>query len=179
MNCRLHQFTRKVIESDKNPQSCVFNKRLLQTSREPYPRRLPSTYERCTCENQINFRIGCCCISQIFTLRPISERRQMFRRPTISVFCDFITAFNSVIVQHFGAAPRLVMFRRKSSNSSLLWIWSAEAEFVCTAVIHPNSPGEMVFDRVTLFNLSFLTLSLILLWRYPCPHVRILPMTFA
>ncbi|CAH8649174.1 unnamed protein product [Schistosoma margrebowiei] len=59
-------------------------------------RRLTQAREEQTRENQAGFRPGRGCIYQIFTLRQVLEHRHTLRRPTMVVFLDFKTAFDSV-----------------------------------------------------------------------------------
>ncbi|CAH8518135.1 unnamed protein product [Dicrocoelium dendriticum] len=59
-------------------------------------RRLTAERESWNREEQAGFRPGRGCIDHIFTLRQVLEQRHAYRRPTIAVFLDFKSAFNSV-----------------------------------------------------------------------------------
>jgi hypothetical protein len=59
-------------------------------------RRLTEYRERQIRENQAGFRPGRGCIDHIFTLRQILEHRHCFQRPTMVVFLDLKSAFDSV-----------------------------------------------------------------------------------
>ncbi|MGL5756628.1 MAG: reverse transcriptase domain-containing protein, partial [Paraclostridium sp.] len=58
--------------------------------------RLTGPRENQIRENQAGFRPGRGCIDHIFTLRQLLELRHTFRQPTIVVFLDLKTAFDSV-----------------------------------------------------------------------------------
>ncbi|CAH8647362.1 unnamed protein product [Dicrocoelium dendriticum] len=59
-------------------------------------RRLTAERESRIREEQAGFRPGRGCIDHIFTLRQVLEQRHAYRRPTIAVFLDFKSAFDSV-----------------------------------------------------------------------------------
>ena len=59
-------------------------------------RRLYTTREEHTREEQAGFRAGRGCIDQISTLRQLLEHRHTFQRPTIVVFLDIRAAFDSI-----------------------------------------------------------------------------------
>jgi hypothetical protein len=59
-------------------------------------RRLLEYRESLIRENQAGFRPGRGCIDHIFTLRQVLEQRHTFQRPTMVVFLDLKSAFDSV-----------------------------------------------------------------------------------
>lgn len=58
--------------------------------------RLSGIHERCMRQNQTGSRPGRGCTDQIFALTQILEHRQIFHRPTISVFPDLKAVLDSV-----------------------------------------------------------------------------------
>ena len=67
--------------------------------------RLVSHYERQIGENVAGCRPGEGCIDHIFTLRQILEQRHTFWQPTMVVFLDFKSAFDSVDRQALKGVP--------------------------------------------------------------------------
>ncbi|KER21581.1 hypothetical protein T265_10118 [Opisthorchis viverrini] len=60
------------------------------------PRRFTVACETLTRKNQAVFRPGAGCVNHVFTLRQVLKQRLMHKRPTILVFLDFESAFDSV-----------------------------------------------------------------------------------
>lgn len=58
--------------------------------------RLSGIHEMCARENTAGLRPGQSRVDHMFSIRQLSERRNTFRRLTISIFLDFETGFDSV-----------------------------------------------------------------------------------
>jgi hypothetical protein len=113
-------------------------------------RRLLISRESQTREEQAGFRPHRDCIDHIFTLRQIMQQRKIYKQPTILVFLDLKSAFDSVCREalwhcllKYGVPPKFVNILRSlySNSESRVSVYGKQSKpFTTTSGVRQGCP---------------------------------------